>query len=71
MDLAMQIQEKVTHLDINKQQLILNLIESYLFVEDDEDEETIIRDLKNIEIAEQEFLKGEATQRQRKNSLTS
>lgn len=58
MNLAVQIQEKVAHLDINKQQLILNLIESYLFVKDDEDEETIARDLQNIEIAEQEPLKG-------------
>ena len=53
-------------LDINKQQLILSLIESYLFVEDDEDENTIARDLQNIEIAEQEFLRGEATERKRK-----
>jgi len=49
-----------------KQQLILDIIESYLFVEDDEDEETIARDLQNIEIAEQELLNGEATHRQRR-----
>jgi len=70
MDLAVKIQElfrsKVVHLDSQKQQLILDIIESYLFVEDDEDEETIARDLQNIEIAEQELLNGEATHRQRR-----
>jgi len=66
MDLAVKIQEKVTHLDIRKQQLILDIIESYLFVEDDEDEETIAKDLQNIEIAEQQLLDGDATHRQRR-----
>ncbi|MCL2574005.1 MAG: hypothetical protein FWE34_05565 [Defluviitaleaceae bacterium] len=66
MDLAMRIQEKVVYLDSRKQQLVLDIIESYLFVEDDEDEETIAQDLRNIEIAEKGLLNGEATQRKRK-----
>ena len=66
MDLAVKIQEKVAHLDNQKQQLILEIIESYLFVEDDEDEETITNDLRNIEIAEQGLLNGEAIRRQRR-----
>jgi len=70
MDLAMKIQEKITYLDNRKQQLILDIIESYLFVEDDEDPETIARDLQNIEIAERELLSGEATTRKRKISAS-
>ena len=53
-------------LDNRKKQIILDIIESYLFVEDEEDESTIARDLKNIQIAEQELLNGKASQRQRR-----
>jgi len=55
MDLALQIQERVGHLDDDKKRLILEIIENFLPYE-----EASARDLHYIHLAEEEYANGEA-----------
>ena len=57
MDLTMAIQERVSYLDDNKKRLVLEIINNFLPY--NEDDEVGPDDLYYIELAEQEYARGE------------
>jgi len=70
MDLTLQLYGMIDSLRDEEKVLLIEIAKRFLDYNDWADDELTQEDLHDIAVAEQELLRGEATQRQRKNPVS-